>query len=84
MCLMYTSLKTIIHGVPERSILGPFFFLIDVLNHAVVSEHILFILFADDSDMFMCNKCLLLVQTFNAEIDRVWDGVKLIYSCLTL
>ena len=67
----YSSwMQTVNCGVPQGSILGPLLFLIYVNDLANLSEHIFTILFADDTNMFMCGKN---VQLLEEHLMQKWE-----------
>ena len=67
--------KTITCGVPQGSILGPLFFLLDINDLPNVSEKLFAILFSDDTSVFLEGKDLAeITNTLNAELAKltVW------------
>ena len=45
--------KPITHGAPQSSILGPILFVIDINDFSRASEKLFFILYADDTSVFI-------------------------------
>jgi hypothetical protein len=72
-CHGYDSqLKTVTHGVPQGSILGPLLFLIYINDIAKVSVIMLPILFADDTNLLYSNSSLsTLVNVVNHELNKL-------------
>ena len=72
-----SKLKNIICGVPQGSILGPLLFLIYVNDLYLSSKLLNFILFADDTNLFLTGKNLkTLFSTMNKELNYVTDWLK--------
>ena len=67
-----SEFKTIGCGVPQGSILGPLLFLVYMNDITNASKTLQYILFADDTSLFMSDVNLeRLVTNFNIELDRI-------------
>jgi hypothetical protein len=67
-----SSFKNITYGVPQGSILGPLLFILYVNDIVNCSELLLFILFADDTNLFFsCGDIQQLKNTVNKELAKV-------------
>ncbi|MEE4247207.1 MAG: reverse transcriptase family protein [Kangiellaceae bacterium] len=72
-----SSNQTISHGVPQGSILGPLLFLLYVNDMANVSNLLFFILFADDTNVFISGRDLdSLIDVINAELTNLATWLK--------
>ena len=71
-----SSLKNIICGVPQGSILGPLLFLIYVNDISHVSEFLFMVMFADDTNALVTNKDFsILEEICNNEMLKITDWV---------
>ena len=57
-----SSRQKIFCGVPHGSILGPILFLLYINDITASSSLLQFVLFADDTNLFYCNKCIQLLE----------------------
>ena len=67
-----SSLKPVTHGVPQGSILGPLLFILYVNDIVNCSDYLIFILFADDTNLFYsCKDLLQLLEITNRELAKL-------------
>ena len=67
-----SDFEKVSHGVPQGSILGPLFFLLYINDIANSSPILSFYLFADDTAIFLSDKCIKnLEKTLNEELIKV-------------
>ena len=67
-----SSTKSIEYGVPHRSILGPLFFILFMNDFSKASQLLFFILFADDTSVFLIGKTYTqLITSLNEEPKKV-------------
>ena len=70
-------MNTISCGVPQGSILGPLLFLLYVNDMPLVCKQLLFILFADDTNILYSNSDVVqLTNTVNTELAILSDWFK--------
>ena len=51
--VQYSDVKDVLHGVPQGSILGPVFYIIDANDFSIASSLLITIMFADDTSVFI-------------------------------
>ena len=72
-----SSFKQVHHGVPQGSILGPLLFLIYVNDMVRISSNVKFLLFADDTTLFIQgSKIDEMVVTLNNELVKLSNWMK--------
>jgi len=72
-----SNLEDIKLGVPQGSILGPLLFLLYVNNMTNISQYLMFLLFADDTNLIYSNANLEeLFRVINSELEKLSDWFK--------
>ena len=72
-----SDFATVKHGVPQGSILGPLLFLLYINDITQSTKNLEFLLFADDTSIFLAKKDLkTLEDTINTELDHVSNWLK--------
>ena len=70
-----SSKENLVCGVPQGSILGPLLFLIYINDMVNVSPTLFFILFADDTNLFISGKNLKILYNTQGRCDRNFSKV---------
>ena len=72
-----SNLGNIKSGVPHGSIMGPLLFLIYVNDLSRVSEHLSYILFADNTNIFATGKNVSeVVKLLNTELVYIYEWIE--------
>ena len=72
-----SEFETVKHGVPQGSILGPLLFLVYINDIVAASDKLEFLLFADDTSLFIANKSLKVIEnTLNEELGNISNWLK--------
>ena len=68
---MSSDYKTILCGIPERSIIGPLLLILYINDLANVSDKLKFILFADDTNVFFSQEKKNVCNVLNKELENM-------------
>ena len=72
-----SDIKDVICGVPQGSILRPLLFLIYINDVASVSSKLYYVLFADDTNVFISgNNLRKLINTLHIELDKLYTWLQ--------
>ena len=74
-----STLRNVICGVPQGSILGPILFILYINDICNVSPVLKFIVFADDTNMF-CSGSDIVQLIVSNELDKLSEWLQLINS----
>ena len=78
-----SDIRDVTCGVPQGSILGPIIFILYINEFAKVSDKLFYVLFADDTNVFLNGKTInTLVATVHHELSKLY--IWLLANKLTL
>ena len=68
-----SDIRDVTCGVPQGLILGPLLFILYINHFAKVSDKLLYVLFADDTNIFLNGKNMnMLIDTIQQELSRLY------------